>query len=304
MDSMSPECSLEKTRYDTSLGLMTRKFLKLLARSNDGVLDLNLVSKELKVQKRRLYDITNVLEGVHLIKKSSKNNIQWVGGSLIGEPELLSQSQILGNEVKALSEEEMRLDELIQSSRHAVQQLYEDVRRIPSLKEQTIMVIRAPAETQLEVPFPQETFQVHLCSTQGPIEVFLCSDDHSPSPASTGGNAVTGRNPAPTSSWSPDGGHSLSSSSFTEGDQDGANGFSNPFSRLPDCPDVSTLSVLTCSPTALLPDSEDQETFVTLTPALPLSPGGEDYLLSLGQHEGVSDLFSYDLDCLPFSSLI
>lgn len=54
----------------------------------------------------------------------------------------------------------------------------------------------------------------------------------------------------------------------------------------------------------LLPDSEDQETFVTLLPALPLSPGGEDYMLSLEQHEGVSDLFSYDLDRLPFSSLI
>jgi hypothetical protein len=32
----------------------------------------------IQVQKRRLYDITNVLEGIHLIKKKSKNNIQWM----------------------------------------------------------------------------------------------------------------------------------------------------------------------------------------------------------------------------------
>lgn len=28
-------------------------------------------------QKRRIYDITNVLEGIGLIEKTSKNNIHW-----------------------------------------------------------------------------------------------------------------------------------------------------------------------------------------------------------------------------------
>ena len=31
----------------------------------------------MQVQKRRIYDITNVLEGVGLIEKKSKNNILW-----------------------------------------------------------------------------------------------------------------------------------------------------------------------------------------------------------------------------------
>lgn len=42
----------------------------------DGVLDLNQAAKALNVQKRRIYDITNVLEGIGLIEKRSKNNIQ------------------------------------------------------------------------------------------------------------------------------------------------------------------------------------------------------------------------------------
>ena len=31
----------------------------------------------LQVQKRRIYDITNVLEGIGLIEKTSKNHIRW-----------------------------------------------------------------------------------------------------------------------------------------------------------------------------------------------------------------------------------
>lgn len=76
-------------------GLLTRKFLDLMKSAEDGILDLNaaatvlkvsktvrLTSKNtviisLQVQKRRIYDITNVLEGIGIIVKKSKNNIQW-----------------------------------------------------------------------------------------------------------------------------------------------------------------------------------------------------------------------------------
>ena len=46
-------------RYDSSLGLLTTKFVKLLTDSENGVLDLNLAAEQLQVQKRRIYDITN-----------------------------------------------------------------------------------------------------------------------------------------------------------------------------------------------------------------------------------------------------
>lgn len=78
MFGLAPKSPLEKTRYDTSLGLLTKKFIQLLSQSSDGVVDLNRAADVLKVQKRRIYDITNVLEGIHLIKKKSKNNIQWM----------------------------------------------------------------------------------------------------------------------------------------------------------------------------------------------------------------------------------
>lgn len=65
-------------RYDNSLGLLTRKFVKLLRESEEGILDLNFAAEKLEVQKRRIYDITNVLEGIGLIEKNSKNNVKWM----------------------------------------------------------------------------------------------------------------------------------------------------------------------------------------------------------------------------------
>ena len=64
-------------RTETSLGTLTKKFCDLLHASPDGVLDLNEAAETLQVQKRRIYDITNVLEGVGLISKASKNHIRW-----------------------------------------------------------------------------------------------------------------------------------------------------------------------------------------------------------------------------------
>ncbi|GIY54554.1 transcription factor E2F3, partial [Caerostris extrusa] len=70
---------LDKPRYDTSLGQLTKKFLKLLSDASDGIVNLNTACTVLSVPKRRLYDITNVLEGAGLIRKSKRNNIQWMG---------------------------------------------------------------------------------------------------------------------------------------------------------------------------------------------------------------------------------
>lgn len=52
--------------------------------------------------------------------------------------------------------------------------------------------------------------------------------------------------------------------------------------------------------TSLQPPPGDQQSFVTLTPPLALSVGGEEYLVSLTEDEGITDLFSsFDLDRLP-----
>ena len=54
------------------------RFIQLMHESEKGILDLNYAAHVLNVQKRRIYDITNVLEGIKLIEKRSKNNVQWL----------------------------------------------------------------------------------------------------------------------------------------------------------------------------------------------------------------------------------
>ena len=67
--------SFSITRYDSSLNMVTKKFANLILSSRAGTLDLNEAAITLGVPKRRIYDITNVLEGVGLIEKRSKSMI-------------------------------------------------------------------------------------------------------------------------------------------------------------------------------------------------------------------------------------
>lgn len=55
-----------------------------------------------QVQKRRIYDITNVLEGIGLIDKKSKNNIQWRGSNACSIPAEPDAHQGLRQEIVAL----------------------------------------------------------------------------------------------------------------------------------------------------------------------------------------------------------
>lgn len=56
------------SRAETSLTHLTKRFIDLLRGASEGLLDLNCASQQLEVQKRRIYDITNVLEGKFILQ--------------------------------------------------------------------------------------------------------------------------------------------------------------------------------------------------------------------------------------------
>lgn len=201
--SHGPSDEKSSCRFDSSLGLLTTKFVELLKNSNDGVLDLNDAAETLMVQKRRIYDITNVLEGIGVIEKKSKNNIKWrhqLDASKACERELT----LLKADLDHLSHEEQVLDSQIASLRTKLQQLatgqqysshayvtYQDIKMIPELRGDTLIAIKAPPGTELEVPNPdpgmpfgERRFKITLKSSGGPIDCLLVSKggDEEPHP--------------------------------------------------------------------------------------------------------------------------
>ncbi|KAJ8722863.1 hypothetical protein PYW07_004043 [Mythimna separata] len=116
---------LKSKRHEKSLGLLTTKFVSLLQEAKDGVLDLKIATNLLAVrQKRRIYDITNVLEGIGLIEKRSKNSIQWKGAG----PDCKTSD--IGQKVIVLRRQLGRLDEhekILDNQLHWIEQSIKNV---------------------------------------------------------------------------------------------------------------------------------------------------------------------------------
>lgn len=160
--SVASSSSGDRNRADTSLGILTKKFVDLLQESPDGVVDLNEASNRLHVQKRRIYDITNVLEGINILEKKSKNNIQWRGGQSMvsqersrrieAESERLEQ---LENELNmAIDQMRGNLAEISQEVENAGGMAYvtqNDLLNVDLFKDQIVIVIKAPPEAKLVV---------------------------------------------------------------------------------------------------------------------------------------------------------
>lgn len=111
---------------------------------------------------------------------------------------------------------------------------YDDIKQLGNLKDQTVIVVKAPTDTKLEVTDPDEvcvpaqrsnaggvwgesfnphfkcsmpiydgctaslqSLSIHLTSTKGPIDVLLCPDDDSDpkSPVKNGGTDINGNSP-------------------------------------------------------------------------------------------------------------
>ncbi|KAF5897976.1 transcription factor E2F4-like [Clarias magur] len=192
-ESMQPATP---SRHEKSLGLLTTKFVTLLQEAKDGVLDLKAAADTLAVrQKRRIYDITNVLEGIGLIEKKSKNSIQWKGvGPGCNTREIADKLIDLKLELEDLDRREHELDQQRVWVQQSIKNVTDDSQNntlayvthqdlCNCFKGDTLLAIRAPSGTQLEVPIPesvvngQKKYQIHLKSSSGPIDVLLVNKD-------------------------------------------------------------------------------------------------------------------------------
>ena len=287
-------------RYDSSLGLLTKKFVMLMQDADHGILDLNKAAEELHVQKRRIYDITNVLEGIGLIEKKQKNNIQWKGvSSNLGTAN--AGQTTLQKQIQSMKEQEQKLDAEIQRTRDSLSSMIEDqeykpllyvtqgdIKALPCFSQDTLIAIRAPHGTTLEVPDPDQAsdqkrdsgrrrYQIFLKSNNGPIEVYLVSTSQR-SEEDAGATASAGAGPNNSSFPFISGPIGAAAGQFGDhmggpGGPAGVSGLKRPYASI-------------VSPTA--------------SPIMKIAPGETDPDLWFGQDSevGIADLFSSDADLL------
>ncbi|CAJ0934479.1 unnamed protein product, partial [Mesorhabditis belari] len=155
-------------RADNSLLVLTQKFLDLLL--TNQLVNLNEAADMLKVPKRRLYDITNVLDGIDMINKAGKNSIslknpararQMMNGN---QMKSLQQRVVQREKRDALKVKGNDLDQIIASLEGAVKiakespvdRTYcyvrnEDLRRATGADDKTLIVVKLPFATHYDV---------------------------------------------------------------------------------------------------------------------------------------------------------
>lgn len=148
-------------------------------------MDLNDAAAELQVPKRRIYDITNVLESLGTIVKTNTNTVTYGGAktSYVASQEIKAESAAISTLEAAEASLDAELNQLHeQIARVLPSNLYmtrADVLGANSLTNGPIILVRAPAGTQYDAalaapnipPTVPSTNTLTICHPQEPIEV-------------------------------------------------------------------------------------------------------------------------------------
>ena len=113
--------NIEGTKQENSLGQLTKNFLQYIKKRGRVNININDLVKDLKVKKRRIYDITNVLQGIGYIEKNGKNEIIWkknitnqkIDNTNNSPEDYKSNYDDLKNELKKLKKEDAEIEDIL-----------------------------------------------------------------------------------------------------------------------------------------------------------------------------------------------
>lgn len=199
-----------KKTNESSLYGLTERFVEMLKSSSKRQINLTEASTRLNVAKRRIYDITNVLEGIGLLDKASKGLTCWVDcrrDNPLARPPTTALTTTTNNtttdvttnqvdfnkqstggggivssdgfsELEILRETHQRLVNAVNDLEANIRQqlgaegAYVTYHDIKSFfNDQIVIALKAPPDTRLEV---NESSQIWMKSENGEIEVYLC----------------------------------------------------------------------------------------------------------------------------------
>lgn len=77
----------EKNKYsrkEKSLGQLSKNFFEIFGKLEEKEVSLDFVTQALGVERRRIYDIINILESMGVVTRIGKNHYYWYGLKFIG----------------------------------------------------------------------------------------------------------------------------------------------------------------------------------------------------------------------------
>ena len=186
-------------RDENSLYTLTKKFVKLMWESPDLSVGITAAANMLNVAKRRVYDITNVLESVGLITKWNINSVKWIGGNAESIYDETRNKEVLFNltsEIDAIAEDMtetplMKLDKEIEELNKKLQMIsaekenlenafvsYEDIKNLKIFKDAVLFAVKAPDETSVEYPkYVKGGYRMKVSTESGEISVFYIENE-------------------------------------------------------------------------------------------------------------------------------
>ena len=168
--------SKDKVQTKKSLSELTLSFMEYLAASDGADIDLTEAAASLGAQKRRLYDVINVLAGASLIEKTGKSRVKSIsthasqGGAMPGvkvdEAEIDRLTSVIDQQLLELSRSD----------------LYEqfgwvtddDIVSLDLPEGIALFSLKGPESLQIEVPQGSGNGEMHqlvIKCDDGPIEL-------------------------------------------------------------------------------------------------------------------------------------
>jgi len=177
----TPKSYRQRVQNDTSLGATAKRFVALMTNAVDQTIELNEAARKLAAPKRRIYDVTNVLEGIGLVTKKAKNHFEWVGGDVDSngqvEPDEIELQRLRNWEKElttAIEQQETQLRYMTENNDSLGYVTCKDIRTI--FNQKMVLCIKGQADTKIQIPDTSEGYQMMLKSNRGPIQCYLCPD--------------------------------------------------------------------------------------------------------------------------------
>ena len=170
-----------KPRQENSLGELTKNFINYIRKSGRNTVNINELVKELKVKKRRIYDITNVLEGIGYVQKHAKNEISWIRTEVLNN---FSNSLLynLKQDINNKKNEFLELEKINKSLDTEIEKIkdefnlisqeedfnqygyitFTDLNDLSNNEKYDLLAIKAPKGTSIDIIDPNEAKKSYL----------------------------------------------------------------------------------------------------------------------------------------------